>query len=84
MWKDGLGSVPLQESSVTLKSYSGHAIPVVGEATVHVQYHTQEVNLPIIVTKGSGLALIGRDWLSKIKLEWHRISNIRQTRPNDG
>ena len=45
MWKNELGSVPLQKSSVTLKSYSGHATPVVGEATVHVQYHAQEVNL---------------------------------------
>ncbi|KAK2566246.1 hypothetical protein P5673_009718 [Acropora cervicornis] len=38
MWEKELGSVPLVESSVTLKSYSGHAIPVVGETTVHVQY----------------------------------------------
>ncbi|XP_044180073.1 uncharacterized protein K02A2.6-like [Acropora millepora] len=42
MWEKELGSVPLVESSVTLKSYSGHAIPVVGETTVHVQYQTQQ------------------------------------------
>ena len=58
MWEE-LGSVPLEESSVTLKSYSGHAIPVVGETTVHVQYQTQQVNLPIVVAKGKGLALMG-------------------------
>ena len=81
MWEKELGSVPLVESSVTLKSYSGHAIPVVGETTVHVQYQTQQVNLPIVVTKGKGLALMGRDWLSKLKLDWHQISNIQQANP---
>ena len=81
MWEKELGSVPLVESSVTLKSYSGHAIPEVGETTVHVQYQTQQVNLPIVVTKGKGLALMGRDWLSKLKLDWHQISNIQQANP---
>ena len=76
MWEKELGSVPLVESSVTLKSYSGHAIPVVGEATVHVQYQTQQVNLPMVVTKGKGLALMGRDWFSKLKLDWHQIRPI--------
>ncbi|KAK2567973.1 hypothetical protein P5673_007873 [Acropora cervicornis] len=81
MWEKELGSVPLVESSLTLKSYSGHAIPVVGETTVHVQYQTQQVNLPIVVTKGKGLALMGRDWLSKLKLDWHQISSIQQANP---
>jgi len=34
VWRDQLGSLPLQESDVTLKSYSGHDIPVVGESTI--------------------------------------------------
>ena len=36
MWEKELGLVPLVESSVKLKNYSGHAIPVVDETTVHV------------------------------------------------
>ena len=52
MWRDQLGSVPLQESNVTLKSYSGHDIPVVSESTVHVRYNAQEAHLPLIITKG--------------------------------
>ena len=59
MWEKGLGSVPLVESSATLKSYCGHAIDVVSETNVYVQYQTQwQVNLPIVVTKGEGLALV--------------------------
>jgi len=81
MWRDQLGSVPLQESDVTLKSYSGHDIPVVGESTVHVQYNAQETDLPVIVTKGDGVALMERDWLSTLKLKWKEISQVYQTNP---
>ncbi|PFX31971.1 Uncharacterized protein K02A2.6 [Stylophora pistillata] len=77
MAKD-LGSVPLQKSNVTLRSYSGHSIPVYGETAVHVKYGSQELDLPIIVTNGKGVALMGRDWLSKIKLNWHHINAVRQ------
>ena len=79
MWRDQLGSVPLQESDVTLKSYSGHDIPVVGESTVHVRYNDQEAHLPVIITKGDGVALMGRDWLSTLKLNWKEISQVYQT-----
>ena len=81
MWEKELGSVPLVECSVTLKSYSGHTIPVVGETPVHVQYQTKQVNLSTVATKGVGLALMGRDWLSKLKLDWHQISNTQHANP---
>ena len=76
MWRDQLGSVPLQESDVPLKSYFGHDIPVVGESTVHVQYNSQEA---VIITKGDGVALIGGNWLSTLKLNWKEISQVYQT-----
>lgn len=49
-----------------------------GETTVHVKYGSQELDLPIIVTKGKGVPLMGRDWLSKIELNWHHIDAVRQ------
>ena len=44
-----------------------------GETAVHVKYGSQELDLPIIDTKGKGFPLMGRDWLSKIELNWHHI-----------
>ena len=73
-----MGSVPLEKSNVTLRSYSGHLIPVSGETAVHVKYGSQELDLPIIVTKGKGVPLMARNWLSKIKLNWHHINAVRQ------
>ena len=49
-----------------------------GETAVHVKYGSQELDLPIIVTKGKGVPLMARDWLSKIKLNWHQINAVRQ------
>ena len=81
MWENKLGSVPLVESRVTLKRFSGRAIPADGETIVHVHNQTQQVNLPIVITKGEGLVLIARDWLSQLKLDWHNVSNIEQANP---
>ena len=81
MWENKLGSVPLVESRVTLKRFSGRAIPADGETIVHVHNQTQQVNLPIVITKGEGLVLIARDWLSQLKLDWHHVSNIQQANP---
>lgn len=78
IWQKDLGSVPLQKSNVTFKSYSGHLIPVSRETAVHVKYGSQELDLPIIVTEGKGVPLMGRDWLSKINLNWHHINAVRQ------
>ena len=56
--------MPLQESDVTLKtlkSYSGYDVPVVGESSVHVRYIAQEARLPVLIIKGDGVALMGRE-----------------------
>ena len=78
IWQKELGSVPLQKSNVTLRSYSGHLISVSGETAVHDKYGSQELDLSIIDTKGKGVPLMGRDWLSKIKLNWYHINAVRQ------
>ena len=60
--------MPLQESDVTLKtlkSYSGYDVPF--------------ARLPVIITKGDGVALMVRDWLSTLKLNWKEISLVYQT-----
>ena len=46
---------------------------VVGEITVHVNYQDQEVELNLVVVKGAGPALLGRNWLSDLILNWHEI-----------
>ena len=41
-----------------------------------VQYNEQTANLSLIIVKGNGQSLLGRDWLAQIRLDWQRIHSI--------
>ena len=76
IWTDVLASKPVERTDVKLRSYSGHEIPVIGEAKVQVAYRDQEAVLPVVVTGNDSTVLMGRDWLSVLKLDWRQIKRI--------
>ncbi len=67
----------LKPTSVRLETYSKEPLKVMGSLDVKVGYEQQEVKLPLIIVKGNGLTLLGRDWLKVIKLNWSRINCTR-------
>ena len=71
--RDNLPDLKLSPSEISLRSYSGESIPVLGSVNVTVKYSNQEASLPLIVVKGDGPSLLGRNWLSHLKLNWHEI-----------
>lgn len=56
-----------------LLTYTGEQIPVVGATDEH---NGQVITLPLIVTGGTGPTLLGRNWLSSLKLNWQEIFTI--------
>ena len=44
-----------------------------GSVDVNVTYKSQSFKVPLIVVKGSGLTLMGRNWLQLFKLDWQEI-----------
>ena len=44
-----------------------------GSTDVQVSYEGQTAQLPLVVVKGEGPTLLGRNWLSKIRLNWSKI-----------
>ena len=76
IWTDVLASKPVERIDVKLRSYFGHEIPVIGEPKVQVAYRDQEAVLPVVITGNDGPVLMGRDWLSVLKLDWRRIKRI--------
>jgi len=60
---------PLQPSTIELHTYSGEELKVLGSITVTVDYQGQQEELPLLVVKGSGASLMGRNWLQKIRLD---------------
>ena len=64
---------PLVKSKVVLKTYSDECLQVLGEVQLPVYYQGQNAKLTAFVVKGNNPALLGRDWLSKLKLDWSKI-----------
>ena len=69
-----LSSTALQPSNTVLKTYTGEQIPVKGTLKVDVEYEQQRCSqLSLLVVHGSGPCLLGRDWLSVLRLDWRNI-----------
>jgi len=59
-----------------MKSYTGDAIPNSGKSYILVTYEEQHVKIPIVIACGERPALLGRDWLQKIKFGWMNIFSV--------
>ena len=69
LWPDG----KLAPNQCRLCSYLKEPIPVVGSYEVAVSYKKQQTTLPLIIVKGNGPTLFGRNWLDHIVLDWKEI-----------
>lgn len=72
-YESKFSSYELRKSDVVLKTYTSESLEVAGEITVHVKYKDQEANLDLVVVQGEGPALLGRNWLNHLVLNWHDI-----------
>ena len=75
-WHKHLPDLKLQPSNMLLKTYTGEPLKLQGEAQVTVCYKDQKFKLPLIVVKGDGPPLLGRDWLQNIVLDWKEIKQV--------
>ena len=51
-------------------------MPVLGLITVLVHHNNQQKTLPLLVVKGGGPSLLGRDWLQHLRLDWKAIHQV--------
>ncbi|XP_060081069.1 uncharacterized protein K02A2.6-like [Ylistrum balloti] len=79
MYTDHLLQLSLQKPTVKLKDYGGVNVPLRGEVTVPVTYGNQSHNLLLRVACGNRPSLLGRNWLSHIKLDWPSIFTVTQS-----
>ena len=59
----------LAPTKVRLCNYNKEPIPMVGGCNVNIHYKGQTANVPLLVVKGSGPSLLGRNWLGHIRLD---------------
>ncbi|XP_060079899.1 uncharacterized protein K02A2.6-like [Ylistrum balloti] len=79
VYTDHLSQLSLQKPTVKLKDYGGVNVPLRGEVTVPVTYGNQSHNLLLRVACGNRPSLLGRNWLSHIKLDWPIIFTVTQS-----
>ena len=70
---------PLKESQVTLKTYTGEVIKVLGITKVNARYDNQEQRLCIHIVKGEGPDLMGRDWLDHFTVILGKVNHLAQS-----
>lgn len=67
---------PLTRVPMILKTYSGEVLTLKGRFQVPVRYNGQEATLPLVVVAGEKPALLGRNWMRILKLDWGSLFAI--------
>ena len=64
---------PLQSTTAQLCTYTGEQLPILGILNIPVSYLTQTATVDLIIVKGDGPSLMGRDLLQQIRLYWQGL-----------
>ncbi|CAI5640403.1 unnamed protein product [Oreochromis niloticus] len=75
LWHSG-GAPARQATEISLRQYTGECIPLLGAIEVHAAYQGQEAAATLLVVKGEGPSLLGRDLLQKICLNCREIRYV--------
>ena len=67
----------LTRSTATLTTYSGEVLKVIGKWEPIVCWNNRTEKAPLVVLKGNGLSLLGRDWLDCFKINWDKVLEIK-------
>ncbi|MES9884563.1 MAG: RNase H-like domain-containing protein [Sedimenticola sp.] len=78
VYKTHLSEYKIQNTSMTLKGYSGTRIKIVGTVDVPVTHYGQSKILPLIIAEDKGPCLVGRDWLDKLILDWRSVFSVQR------
>ena len=71
----------IQPSDVKLRTYTKEPIEVLGVMPVQVICGEQRKNLSLVVVQRNGSTLLGRDWLSHLRLDWKSIAYQSKENP---
>lgn len=66
----------IQPTSILLRTYTGEVIKPVGKSRVKIKYENQTTDGDIYVLNGNMDTILGRDWLTKIKINWSQLHKL--------
>ncbi|XP_040068725.1 uncharacterized protein LOC120841802 [Ixodes scapularis] len=64
--KLGISRKALRPCSRGVRTYTQQPVQIVGEVEVLIKYNGRVCKLPLLVTKGSGISILGRDWFQPL------------------
>ncbi|KAK9703501.1 Retroviral aspartyl protease [Popillia japonica] len=72
----------IQPASILLRTYTGEVIKP-GKSRVKIKYENQTTDGDIYVLNGNMDTILGRDWLTKIKINWSQLHKLTTGRSED-
>lgn len=72
----------LQPASLKLRTYTGAMVKPKGLAKVVVHHNDQTAELPLYVVDTIGPALLGREWMQDMRLDWKNIGFLKHLGPS--
>ncbi|XP_062511277.1 uncharacterized protein K02A2.6-like [Corticium candelabrum] len=76
VWARDLGKMSLSKSKVQLTTITGESVKVMGECVIRVQHNHQDLSLPLLAMDNNGPLLLGRNWLSCVKIDWPHVNRV--------
>ena len=67
----------LEPADLQLSTFTGESLKVHGYFQANVKYESQVHTLKLYIVDGGNTALLGRDWLEKIKMNWQNVHFVR-------
>ena len=73
VYTEKLSHVKLEHRNLTLKAYNGSLVDVKGVGRFSVKYNNIETSFEITIVEHGSRPLLGRDFLSENRINWHNI-----------
>ncbi|XP_037518126.1 uncharacterized protein K02A2.6-like [Rhipicephalus sanguineus] len=68
----------LSREPLDLRTWSGEELSTLGSAQVRVRFKSKDYVLPLLIMKGTGCNLLGRDWFSALNIRVHGINQVAE------
>ena len=76
LYREHLTRFALEPTQLQLRDYQGGILPIKGVTKIPVRYQSEVVELPLVIVSDDRPALLGRNWMEMIKLDWSSIRAV--------
>ncbi len=79
------GQTPeLKDCSLSLTTYTGESVKILGATDVIVQHGNQVRELPVVVVSTDGPNLLGRGWIKELDICWSMVNQVTTVNDTSG